>query len=833
MIGRNVFADASLTCFSKSNVFATFDFLTWFPWRICWSASPVTLESTHLQKKLTSLLLNSYFPEKGGVRERLSRAKVLMETNPAAAVAFYGNLRQHVALPDVCSLLDALNKCTVTILKVMSSRQGDQASSRKRSLGGDSEEEDGNEDQAEDVTVALKGHATKVLLLLHVITATWESIAKDLGKRGGAKAAAYLRATLAGDFCQTARRGLEPFFPPGVVEALLCRLAALLDAEDCGDFRAGILPKLAALAESGRMPSEAEFTPLVELSCQWELEGEIIDDALSAIEVALSANSLEEPGSRKGKATKRSLKGSNNKKQSGGAYAASKLSPTFSTHLLLLIFSKNFSGARDRVLESTATVERLRQCFERVLPEVAQRLESAYNLNTTTSPLLTDEALVNLVLCAFKLQIHVEIYERQVYGTSDEVPEAASLNNFCTMLNAVTQTIVPFFASFTEGEAASSVSSSKSSSTPARQRRRKKESGEHTPARLAAATNMRPAQGAAQQLLWSVVAVATATAHDYQALRLVSTSSSQTILLRFFSESTQAVAAATAATPTAHAFAVETAAIYRHTAAALAVLADPQATIIKSLAEWRVEHAGLVERALVGVLGINETAIVAGSSQLLRGFISKLAFSQSVITEHFVPVILAIAIRGSSGCAGVSQQQRSSAQARCASEQTNAITAEILAHAAKDSMVFKATCNALTDLADRLAADGGKASHINAACRLLTKVIAQGCGVGNDEGDDSTNIVPHLTARQQAEVRSTIANVRAWMNPQYSAEQQHHHVEEDSENAAPSNNSSQSSSSPSKINAGKASQPVSRFGDVLSKDVAAGLLGAVLAQVSS
>lgn len=770
------------------------------------------------------------------MRERLSRAKVLMETNPAAAVAFYGNLRQHVGLPDVCSLLDALNKCTVTILKVMSSRQSDKTSSRKRSLGGGSEEDDDeSEDQSEDVTVALKGHATKVLLLLHVITATWESIAKDLGKRGGAKAAAYLRATLAGDFCQTARRGLEPFFPPGVVEALLCRLAALLDADDCGDFHAGILPKLAALADSGRIPSEAEFAPLVELSCQWELEGEIIDEALTAIEAALSASSsLEEVDSRKNKATKRTLKGSKSTKQSGGADAGSKLAPTFSTQLLLLIFSKNFSGARDRVLESTATVERLRQCFERVLPEVAQRLESAHKLDAATSQVLTDEALTNLVLCAFKLQIHLEIYERQVYGTNGEVPQAAPLKNFCAMLDAVTQSIVPFFASFTESEAAPSVSSSakSSSSTPARQRRRKKESGEHTPARLATATNLRPAQGAAQQLLWSVVAVATATAHDYQALRLVSSSANQTVLLRFFSESTQAVAAATAATPTAHAFAVETAAIYRHTAAALAVLADPQATVISSLAEWRVEHAGLVERALIGVLGINETAIVADSSQLLRGFVSKLVFSQPVITEHFVPVILAIAIRGSSGCMGVQQQQRSSAEARCASEQTNAITTEILSHAAKDSMVFKATCNALTGIADRLAAEGGKASHINAACRLLTKVIAQGCGASDDvEGEDSSSIVPHLTPRQQAEVQSTVANVREWMSPQSSAEQ--HHVAEDSENAAPSNNITQSSSSPSKINAGKAPQPMSRFGDVLSKDVAAGLLGAVLAQVSS
>jgi len=723
-----------------------------------------------LAKKLTSLLLNSYFPDNKGVRERLSRAKTLMEQNPPAAVAFYSNLRQHVAVSDVCSLLDALNKCMVTILKHMGTKQG--SGSRKRSLGA------GDDVQDSSSTEALKSHATKVLLLLHVVTGTWESISKDLSKRGGAKAAEYLRAALSGDFCDDARAGLEGFFSPGIVEALLCRLAALLEADDCESFQASILPKLSALAAKGAV--EAEYAPLVELSCQWELEGELIEYALSCIEAGFNSA----PAATRGR-SKRSLKGAK-----GGDVTAANAS--FATNLLLLIITKNFSGARDRLLESPEVWERMQECFSKTLPAINGRLE---NMNSGEAATLSNEALVNLLSCAFKMHIHNEWHRHQHYGTTDE-----SQSQFCSMLEEMTRNVIPFFGASTPAVPQDSGAS------PARQRRRKKENGSHTPAHLAKSSKT-PFKGATQQLLWSVATVAAATAHDFLAIELNNIEST-TAVLRFFAALSDGVADASnsAATRT---FSSEAAAIYRYSAASLAIVADPEMTELTSLDQWRGEQASYAERAFLGVLRINAMASIENSAQLIPDFLSKFVFSQPVLAQVFVPVLVSMVVHGGQLGAGTPTP----AQSKNISLQNSTITSQLVAQAGRDSAVFQTACNSVLEAIDEVGVSGAK-STLNGAFRLLTKLISN----ADNEEEVSRSTVDET-------VKSTMHRVNSWL-----ANKQKGTTCDDAENAAPVQNApaantfSKSSTTAADLSA--------FYNGTLATEVVGGFLGALSSQLS-
>ena len=799
-----------------------------------------------------------YFPN-SGVRERLSRAKVLMEMNPAAAVAFYSNLRQHAALPDVCSLLDAFNKCMVTILKQMARSVqetsggggggGGGGRARKRSLSAEDEDAAAGPGLDQPITdVALKGHATKVLLLLHVVTGTWESISKDLSKRGGAKAAAYLRETLAGDFCDTARAGLAGFFPAGVVEALLCRLAALVDVDDCEDFRAGILPKLVALAtttDTTTSPGGADETaygPLVELSCRWRLEGDIVDLALTSLDQAFEDNNRNGDGDDATAASiKRTARGSRarkakkkNKKKKGALAATATVPPEFATQLLLLIFAKNFNGARDRLLESAVVVERLRASFARVLPEVAHRLESAATAGSSAGPTgaaLTNEALVNLALCAFKFEIHFEIFEQTMYGgsASDSSSAAAGskgVTTFSSMLDEVARSVIPAYGLFGTPATSHTATTANATASPARQRRRRKDTGEHTPSRLARATNLRPASGAAQQLLWSVAAVAVAMAHDYVALQL-NMENETTVVFRFLAEATQALSNAVASTPAAtHAFTAEAGTIYRHAAGALAIVTNPEVCEIASLEQWRGEQASLAERAFRGVLRINESALVADSAQLVPDFVARFVFRQSVLAQAFVPVLVNTAVRGTASDDGMPNEERSAEQAHNIAEQTRAITALLLDHTSQDPVVFceasRALCSAVDAMGPSMAA-----SRVNAACQLLSKVVAQGCSSDARGGDEANS--PHqrpFSHDELAEVRNAVNSVHSWLRRQASDGEA-----ADAENTAPAAGQATTTSSPGGKHTGSATATglAARFG--LSTQIAAGLVGAVNAHM--
>ena len=155
------------------------------------------------------------------------------------------------------------------------------------------------------------------------------------------------------------------------------------------------------------------------------------------------------------------------------------------------------------------------------------------------------------------------------------------------------------------------------------------------------------------------------------------------------------------------------------------------------------------------------------------------------------------------------------------------LISQILEHAATDPVVFSTSCKALVEQVDALG-DAAQPSQLNSACRLLGKVVEQGCQK-EDEADYSQQ-----NSTATAAVKSSIEFVGEWLKGKATTATATtttlaNDENVDAENAAPKPNQTSASPSPFKQpTAGVSSATLSKhFDGKLSSSVAAALCAAV------
>jgi hypothetical protein len=322
--------------------------------------------------------------------------------------------------------------------------------------------------------------------------------------------------------------------------------------------------------------------------------------------------------------------------------------------------------------------------------------------------------------------------------------------------------------------------------------------------------------------------------------------------------------------------------VYRHSAAALSIFADPSVTELKSPEQWRGEQAALAERAFSGVLRIDAAAVVPHSGKLVPAFVARFAFQQPVLAQAFVPVLVAAVLPGQGqddddddddddrviGSGGKSGKSGESGR-NCVAQRA-AIAQAIAEHAAREPATFRAACRALVAAAE---AEKSGAAAANAACRLLAKVVSRSCtpggGVDNDQDNDEETAaaasngarrVPAqpFTAAEEGEVAAALESVQRWMQgvtataatASASAAQDgpsDDDNDDDDENAAPTSSNRRAAAAPAAARKKKnkkattttaaamaapitpAARLVAHFGGRVAADVAARLYGAVTA----
>ncbi|KAL3916057.1 MAG: hypothetical protein SGILL_005350, partial [Bacillariaceae sp.] len=147
----------------------------------------VEAESHHscrnvVTKELTSLMMNSYFPQREDISasQRLKRTFTFLKTNPDAASVFYSNLASHLSVESVVKFIVLLlNSLKGAVDESQASQVRQSQKTKKRHRHGSSQESIGEEASGGSISAE---NTTLMVSLTNTINVLWESIASVLDK---------------------------------------------------------------------------------------------------------------------------------------------------------------------------------------------------------------------------------------------------------------------------------------------------------------------------------------------------------------------------------------------------------------------------------------------------------------------------------------------------------------------------------------------------------------------------------------------------------------------------------------------------------------------------
>ena len=124
---------------------------------------------------LTSLMVNSYFPQNVPTADQVSRTVSFLSSDPLAAAVFYSNISAHLALNSVSKLAAMLLRCLV--VAVQAGPIGNKEN-RKRRRYGSQHQHDDEKDEPEELGENLISSANTGLMasLAETICCLWESV---------------------------------------------------------------------------------------------------------------------------------------------------------------------------------------------------------------------------------------------------------------------------------------------------------------------------------------------------------------------------------------------------------------------------------------------------------------------------------------------------------------------------------------------------------------------------------------------------------------------------------------------------------------------------------
>lgn len=256
------------------------------------------LDSLTVQKKLTKLLLNSYFPldRKGSVQAK--RCIILVQGNRKAGLHFYASLRQCVAAGPLCKFIGVLYKLLCKCIeRAASSGAGAKDNGKGKGKRARDEEEKSEEISAKDSDLMES--------ILEVMYTLWDSILPDLKKEENKAAKKYLKDT----FNDEALENLTTNFTTPKAQLAILRIASNLPKANLTRFATTSLAKLKQLNEGDENTNK--FEPLLSCLFAWKYEADVI----KLIRGWLVSGLAQEGGAAAAQAKKKKAKANKKKTQ--------------------------------------------------------------------------------------------------------------------------------------------------------------------------------------------------------------------------------------------------------------------------------------------------------------------------------------------------------------------------------------------------------------------------------------------------------------------------------------------------------------------------------------